>query len=220
MHYSFARPVLLSLGMCLAVTGLATSGLMLGGCSDARTEQLATASAGLSKTSASITQLKIRVNKTNSTLVKIKGGTDFAANYTTLKEQIAGLKENAAYIKASGEELTANKHAIIATWREEIAAVKDPVLKASAAERSAKVSESIGQITINYSEAKGAYLPYITGLDELTQFLDKDQTPSGVKVVGPIIEKSLKSGVDVQVQLQMLSSKLDALSGEISPTVK
>jgi chromosome segregation ATPase len=206
--------------MCLAITGLATSGLILGGCSDQRTEQLENASAGLSKTGASVTKLKINVNKTNSTLEKIKSGTDLAANFEMLKEQIANLKENAAYIKTNAEGLTTNKNAIIATWRAEIAEVKDPVLKASAAERSAKVSESIGVITMNYSEAKEAYRTYITNLDELTKFLDKDQTPSGVKVVGPTIEKSVKAGVDVQVQLHMLSTKLDALSGEISPAVK
>jgi len=36
--------------------------------------------------------------------------------------------------------------------------------------------------------------------------------------LGHIIIKSIKTGIDVQVQLQMLSYKLARLSGEIAPT--
>ncbi|HEX3134564.1 MAG TPA: hypothetical protein VHX44_13395 [Planctomycetota bacterium] len=220
MRHTTIRSVLLGIGMCLTMTAIMTSGLVLGGCSDARTEKLQGVASGLAKTSASITELKVGVSKTNNMLQKFRSGAGFTENYVLLKEQISAMKESAAYLKANAEEMTTHRNEIVVTWREEINAVKDPVLKASAAERSKNLSDSVGDITSNFTLAKEAYLPYVACLDEITKFLDRDQTPSGVKVAGPAIEKSVKAGLDVQVQLQMLSSKLDALTGEVSPAGK
>ena len=218
MNRAFPRSFLL--GMCLAVSGIAASGVILSGCSDSRDEQLSAAASGLYDTSASITQLKNGVNKTNGALQKLKSGTGSEADYAALKEQIAAIKENAAYIKASHEQMTADTEAVAAKWRDEIAAVKDPVLQKSAAARSANLKESVSQIAAGFGTAKAAYQPYITSLDELTKFLDNDRTPSGVKVAAPAIENSIQGGIAVQGELQKLSGKLDALSGEISPTTK
>ena len=220
MTQASIRSLLFSVGMGLAMTGLAASGLVLGGCSDERTEKLEAASTSLAKTSASVTQLKLNVNQTNTALKKIPASTDLHQDYAALKERIAAVKANAVSIKALYEEMSTNKDAVVATWRQEIAEVQNPRLKASAAERSANLATALSEVTTNVAQAKEAYQPYVASLDELTKFLDKDHTPSGLKVAGPTIEESLKGGVEVMVQLQMLSSKLDTLSGEVSPTGK
>jgi len=197
-----------------------SSGVILGGCSESRNETLTTAANGLYDTSASITTLKNDVNRTNGMLQKFKTGTSSEADFTALKEQIAAIKDNAAYIKASHETMTTGTEAVVARWDAEIAAVQDPVLKASAAQRSANLRESVTLIAADFGTAKTAYLPYITSLDELTKFLDNDRTPSGVKVALPAIENSVQAGIAVQTELKKLSDKLDTLSGEIAPATK
>ncbi len=220
MNHSFARTLLLSTAMCLALVGVATSGLFLGGCSDARSETLNTTSTGLAQTSASITSVKIDVNKTNKILESIKSGADLNANLALLKEQSVTIKSSAALIKSKYDELVQNSDKVTGMWKAEIEEVKDPTLKASAGERSARVKESVMEITQNLLQVKEAYVPFISTVDDLIKFLEKDNTASGVKVAAPTIDKATKSGVDVQVQLQMVSSKLDNLSGSVGGKTK
>ncbi|HEX3131981.1 MAG TPA: DUF2959 family protein, partial [Planctomycetota bacterium] len=163
------------------------AGAIMTGCSESRSEG---STKGLGTMVTSIAATKTQVSTTVTDLEALKTATDVKAAYAKVAHDSESVKSNAAQVKSDYEDMKAKSDVYLETWQKEIASVQDPALKATAAERFSKVKIALIEITNGLGNAKDAYQPFVSSLDDVQKLLANDTTPGGVKAVTPAIDKA------------------------------
>ncbi len=205
-----------SFGLALALS----MGAMVGCAKDNARVRAETAITSLKDTRMELTDASKQVDMTLAAIDGLQApNADLTKQYGNYKTQVAKLEDQGLSASNRAAAMRGRAAEYQEKWRDELAMVKDPTLKAAAEERAAKVRDRFANIQARSQESREAYQPFLQQLKEIQIYLGNDLTAGGVKGAAPAFTKAKASGEETKKRIAALQAELDALGGEMAATM-
>ena len=139
--------------------------------------------------------------------------------YTKDTDEIA---QQAVTVDEESRQLRQRSDEWLAGWQTSHADVRDPELRALSERRRAQALERIQNIDRSLAEAREAFAPFVSNLQDVKKVVGNDLTPNGVAAVSgaAVVQNANRSGAAVAralavtiVDLQVLTQTLTPLPG-------
>lgn len=139
--------------------------------------------------------------------------------YTKDTDEIA---QQAVTVDEESRQLRQRSDEWLAGWKTSHADVQDPELRALSERRRAQALERIQNIDRSLMEAREAFAPFVSNLQDVKKVVGNDLTPNGVAAVSgtAVVQNANRSGAAVAralavtiVDLQVLTQTLTPLPG-------
>jgi hypothetical protein len=205
-----------TLGLAVALS----IGAVVGCAKDTSRERAETAITSLKDTRVQLTDAGRQVDVTLAAIDGLQApNADLTKQYLNYKTQVAKMEDEALAAQNRAAAMRGRAAEYQEKWRDELATVSDPALKAAAEGRAAKVRDRFQNIQARSQETRETYQPFLTQLKDIQKVLTHDLTPESVKVAAPAFAKAKTLGTETKTKIAALQAELDALAGEMSATV-
>jgi hypothetical protein len=202
------------LGLALITLGLSASPALFAG-----QEELA-AAIQQSRTETILTHNELVANlKALDALVNQKEGdlrpafTAFKAGLTVTREASARTVKRAALLKQDGDKY-------FATWKAEVAEIKDAAIKERAMKRLDGTNKGWNAVSASLQEATVQFPALLGYLSDIEKALNYDLTPDGVKSVRGASRSAVDSFGKIQGQVKNAVAELEKMSEDMSSMIK
>ena len=142
--------------------------------------------------------------------------------YKEYAEDTDKIAQQAVTVDKESRQLRQRNDEWLAGWQKSHADVQGPELKALSERRRAQALERIQNIDRSLAEAREAFAPFVSNLQDVKKVVGNDLTPNGVAAVAgtAVVQNANQSGAAVAralavtiVDLQVLTQTLTHLSG-------
>jgi chromosome segregation ATPase len=202
-----------TLGLAVALS----LGTLVGCSSDKGRDRAQTAITSLKDTRTELADASKQVDMTNAALDGLQApDADLTKQYSNYKTQVAKMEDQALSASNRAAAMRGRAAEYQEKWKDEMAAVTDPTLKAAAEARAAKVRDRFATIQNRSQDIREAYQPYIQQLKEIQVYLSNDLTPASVKAGAPAFTKAKTAGENLKAKIAAGQAELDSVTGEMS----
>jgi hypothetical protein len=135
--------------------------------------------------------LKLESNTFNLELSKLQDAAKKAG------ERARAMKDNAANYQTA--------------WKEEVADIKDPALRAGSEQRKAAVQSHYDAVIDKAAAVREAYAPFVSDLKDIQKSLSLDQSSAAVSAIDPVRARAHQSADALKKAISNLSAELDQI---------
>ena len=143
--------------------------------------------------------------------------TDPRKAFERYAKDVANLESTAATIRERAQSMREQGQAYFTQWEKELAEVKDPEIRALAAQRKAKLQETFESIRKYSDPLKAQFDPWMSNLKDLQKYLSNDLTIAGVDAAKGLFSKATIAGLEVQKSMDALVAELNTIAATITP---
>ena len=208
-----------SLPVVLVVSALMGAlGCSSGGEKKTGGEQRAGAAAsGLKETRAELSTARAQIDKTVYAMNRLRDGQgQLQTEFTEYNAELKKTEEQAAKVRARAADMRTRATEYQTKWRQEVANIDDPALRAAANTRADKIRERYDEITAKANEVRTAYEPFIKQLKGVQTYLSNDLTPAGVQSAGDVFDRATANGKTVGEKIDAVIAELDTVASNFS----
>jgi hypothetical protein len=164
---------------------------------------------------ADLVQSKTQIDQCLSALTELAdpNQTDLRASYKRYGEQIERLSRQSQRIQAEADAMRQARSAYFAKWDAHIAQTPNPTIRAEAESRRTRLRAAQDRISADAAEAKEAFQPFMTNLQDVRTFLAKELSRDTTSILGPAVRKAQADGSILKQRLDAVIADLDALGG-------
>jgi hypothetical protein len=174
----------------------------------------------LADTRKALVSAKSQVESTLTAMNNLSGTGNLKTNFSRFTSAVDKTESDAARARKRAEEMRDSATQYISRWETEMQQVSNPELRASAAERRARVQSNFDDIQRTARETRDAYQPFMQDLQDVRKTLKVDLTPNGVQTVRPVMDKANADGRNLIQRLDALIAELDEVTAGMTPSGK
>jgi predicted nucleic acid-binding Zn-ribbon protein len=185
------------------------------GCNNVGPEKTAES---LQDTRAAVVKAQGDVNETLAALDDLSNTSgDLKPAYARFQKALETTRMQKQTAEARATALRTNQAAYENKWQSDAQTMSNPDVKSSADQRLGEVHDKYGEMRDVAQDCRKQYAYLYTDLLDINQYLSNDLTPAGVQKIKPQIDKAKQDGAALNTRLNDLTTKMDALSGELKP---
>lgn len=188
---------------------------LLAGCKSTAPERAEEAVASLEQLIQDLKDMNQKidaVSKSLSTLISGKGA-DLKPPFDAFVEASEALDEQAEVVVAHTDDLRTNTQAYLDGWQKQMAEVKNPEIKAKAAERRKKASETFEEMRKELSSMRKHYETFDSDLHDIRTALGNELSADGLEALTPLIKKTgTQQAALVKKDVDHIRSVLDKIA--------
>ena len=193
---------------------VALLGTMTVGCTTpGMTEDKTRAVRSLKELEERISKADAQVNETIAAAESLTNTADLLAAYKTLVSELDETRDMQKSAAKRRADMSVNSEAYIASWKQQATMLSDQGLRDAATLRAKAVADRFEAVREKADQAKAAYDPFISKLDDLEAYLQNDLTSAGVKAAESVIKDVATSG-------KALKDAIKAYDEELKKTIK
>jgi hypothetical protein len=128
--------------------------------------------------------------------------------YKLFVEQIQEVQRLAYGIRDTSITMNEQGDAYFANWDDELAAMSNTDLRSRSATQKADVQRAYHEIAAKAPAVRGAYDKFMTDLEQLRTYFDRDKTAAGISAASTLISAAQTDGAELQRQLDQESANL------------
>jgi len=183
-------------------------------------EQRAGAAAGgLKETRNELSTARAQIDKTLFSMNRLRDGQgQLQTEFTEFNAELKKTDEQAAKVRARAADMRTRATEYQTKWRQEVANIDDPALRAAANTRADKIRERYDAITAKANEVRTAYEPFIKQLKGVQTYLSNDLTPAGVQGAGDVFDRATANGKTVGEKIDAVIAELDSVAANFTAT--
>ena len=197
------------------ITSLLTAGAVLAlvGCASPGYEKGAKAAANIQEAANLIGALPGRIDQTLTALNDLvqKPAADLRPQFKTFASQLADLESSAKDISTARSNMGAQGKEFFAKWDEQLATIQNEDIKARSQSRKDEVAAKLAAIKLSYSEAAGAFKPFLADLKDVQKFLAIDLTAGGVASMKDTAAKASRDAGPLKDSLSKVAADFKSL---------
>jgi hypothetical protein len=159
-----------------------------------------------------------QVGVTNESLLKLTTASagDLRPVFNNFAENVRKMQDMAKEARERAEAMRAKTDAYTAQWQKEFSTISDEELRRTSEKRVAAAKAEFERVRTAATDVKGAYQPYMQGLQDVQTYLTNDLTADGVRSIGTKANDTIRKGETLQQRIAGLQSELDSLSSKWS----
>jgi hypothetical protein len=204
--------------IAIVTTTLAATALFTG-CATSGYQQADKTGAGIAQFREEVAKAKLAVDDTVKSLgqVAVTANTNPRDAFKQFSKSLANLESTAAKAKKRAQDVKAQGQTYFANWEKELAQLKNPEIKALAAQQKAKLQAAFDSIRTVAEPLKAQFDPWLSDLQDLQKYLGTDLTVSGVDAAKPLFAKTQTEGFEVQKSMDALVAELNTVAATLTP---
>jgi hypothetical protein len=136
---------------------------------------------------------------------------------SSFSNEVQRLQVESVQVRARAQAIQARGDAYFERWHDNMAHVSDPKIRALAESRRPLLQQSFQQIKALSQEAREAFVPFLSGLRQLRNGLEKDPACAGSENTRERIRQAREKGKQVDRCLARIVSELDSMSAMLAP---
>jgi hypothetical protein len=171
-------------------------------------KNLAAASAQVQETNASLRQL-----------TAAGAGGDLRPVFNKFAEDVRQTQDLAKKAGERAAAMRAKTDVYVTQWNAEIQGISDEQLRAQGQQRMAAARADFGRVAGVAQEARAAYEPYMTGLQDIQTYLSNDLTAGGVASVQSKAQSTIRAGESLRQKLDALQQELEQVASKWSSRI-
>jgi chromosome segregation ATPase len=201
---------------CRVIAVVASIALAAGCSSDKQTEgekRATSAASGLKETRAELAAGRAQIDKMIASMNALRDDQgNLQTEFATFNTEVKNTEAAAAKTRDRAASMRARSAEYQTKWRQEMATVDDPTLRAAADARVQMVRERFDSIKAKAAEGRTAYDSLMKQLKSLQTYLSNDLTAPGIKAVTPVFDKATADAKTVNEKLDAVIAELDSVS--------
>jgi hypothetical protein len=150
--------------------------------------------------------------------ISAQAGADPRPAYDRFTAEIAGLKKARDSVKSNAEDMRARSKQYFDAWKADMEAMQSPEIRAKAAESEQKAREAFASIQSKGDEAKAAYEPFLSTVEDLNKYLRNSLNPQGIATVKDSMDKAKSLGGTLLGKIDAVIAELDRMANALSAT--
>lgn len=200
----------------MATTSFLTLGLAIGCSSNPRSPEGTKAIESFQRTTSTLADAQKQVDAVTASLRSLSTTKDLPATYNKFKSQVADLKKTSAEARKRADAMRARQDEFVRKWQQEMASLQDPNLKSTLEQRRAAVSSNFERVRDAGQDARAAYEPFISTLDEILKALSIDPTPQTVAGIRPTLDRAESQALTLKQKLAGLQKELNDIQAGLA----
>ena len=160
---------------------------------------------------------KEQIDRTMSALAAVSDPNqpNLQAAYRTYCDELDKLSAHQQRLAAEAEAMRQARTTYFARWDERVSDIDNPTIRAAAEERRTRLRNAQERISTDAGQARDAYRPLMSDLQDVRKFLDGDLSKDTTAVLGPATTKAQKDAQVVKERIDVVIADLDAVQGAV-----
>ncbi len=210
-----------TLGDKLRWSGALALAALSAGCATTQVERKQATTSSIEELHASMVQTRSQIEKTLDSLDVMLDASQATLRpafkeYAEDTDKVAGLADD---VDDESRQLRQRSDEWLSGWTESQSGVQDPELKALGEQRRARALERIQEIDRSLAEAREAYAPFVTNLQDVRTVVGGDLTTKAVEAVSntDVVQNANRNGRTVSRALADAIDDLEELTQTLTP---
>lgn len=203
--------------LAISTMFLLCSTAFLGGCATTGMDRSVRTTNSIQEVDSEIRKMVVQIDATGSSLdtLVVAQKPDLKKSFDAYSNHLAKLEHEGKRTLKRIDEMKANSKEYFGEWEKQGDSFTNPEIRALSEERRVRLATIYAQVPAAGSGIKGAYLAYLTGLQEIQKFLATDLTPSGIEAINPVARKTVHDREALKESLGPVVRALDDIKAEL-----
>lgn len=193
--------------------------MWVAGCATSGFQKAERGSSSMADIQGEVQNAREQVSRTVGSLDTLMGAQvgDLRPLFADFNSQVKRLESDRDTARARAITMQTENKAYFASWAQEIAAISDPAIKAQSQQRLKETYSSYQQVEQMMFKLRDAYLPLISGLNDMNVAMNQDLTPSGLAGLKPSYGKVRQQAITLQGVMKNALSTIQAAMKQMTP---
>lgn len=171
----------------------------------------AKAAEGLAAAKSHLSDSQVQIDRTLVAMDNIGRTGNLKLETNTFNMELGKLEDAAKKARERARAMKDNAANYQTAWKEEVADIKDPNLRASSEARKAAVQSHYDGVVEKAAAVREAYAPFVSDLKDISKSLSLDQSSAAVPAISPVRARAHQSADTLKKAINNLSAELEQI---------
>ena len=200
-------------------TTLAASLAILSGCASSSYDKSAATGTALQSTAAEIFQGNAQLNTVMASLNNLveRPQADLRPQFDKFSADLNKLQSLASDVNDKATDMQAKGQDYFKDWNQQLALIKNEDVRTRSATRAKEVEAKFIALNGSFQEAKTAFKPFMSDLQDIKTALGSDLTPNGIDAIKKTVAQANKEVKPLKKSISKLGDDFKSLGVAMSP---
>jgi hypothetical protein len=160
------------------------------------------------KTSYALIDAQQKIDKTLQAMDQFQFTGNLQDQYRGYQKAVDDLEKCAKDAASLAKSMNENAPMYIEKWQKEMAAVKDPSVRASLEQRQEAVRSNVEALRASAGAAREAYEPFMAGLRDIEKALSINLSKGALPGLKPAMDKARADGKTLKARINVMQNQL------------